>query len=125
MQHLSFQENEIMKIIWGAVGEQITTRDIEARLAAKDGKNRNISSLMTVIARLVDKGFIDPVKKYRQSTYFMALIQETEYMAYASKQFIDRMHGGNLSSFVSTLLEADQCTQQDIEDLRNILDRNR
>jgi len=125
MQQISPQETEIMKIIWDAADVRMTTRDIEAHLSAIDGKKRNISSLMTVIARLVDKGFLNPVKKYRQSTYFEALIQESEYKAYATKQFIDGVHNGKLSSFVSALFDCGQYTQQDIEELRSILNQSR
>ena len=125
MHQISPQEAEIMKIIWGAGDEKLTTRDIEAHLAAIDGKNRNISSLMTVLARLVDKGFLDPVKKFRQSIYYEAIVQEAEYKAYATKLFIDGIHSGKLSSFVSTLLDSGQYTQHDIDEMRNTLNQSR
>ena len=113
-----------MKIIWDAIDDKLTTRDIEARLAAIDGKRRNVSSLMTVIARLVDKGFLNPVKKFRESTYFEALIQETEYKLYATNLFISSIHCGKLSSLISTLLECDQFTELEIDELRKMLDQN-
>ena len=125
MHQISSQEQEIMKIIWGAGESRLTTRDIEARLASLDGKARNLSSLMSVIARLVDKGFLDPVKKFRQSTYFVAIIQESEYKSYVTAQFIDSVHLGRLSSFMSSLLDSRQYTQQDIDELRGILDEKK
>ena len=123
MQHISAQEQEIMKIIWDAGDGQMTTRDIEERLNALDGKKRNMSSLMTVIARLIDKGFLEPVKKYRQSTYFLPVVREQEYKLYATRQFMSGIHRGRLSSFVSALLESDQYTEQDIEELRSIIEK--
>ena len=122
MQQISAQEKEIMQIIWDTADSRLTARDIEARMAALDGKRRNLSSVMTVIARLVDKGFLEPVKKFRQSTYYVPLVQETEYKAHATKQFINAIHGGKLSGFVSMLLDSDQFTQQELEELRGMLD---
>jgi len=122
MQQISVQEKEIMQIIWDASDSRLTARDIEARMAALDGKRRNLSSVMTVIARLVDKGFLEPVKKFRQSTYYEALVREPEYKAYATKQFINTIHGGKLSGFVSMLLDSGQFTQQELEELRGMLD---
>ena len=123
MHQISAQEHEIMKIIWSAGSDHLTTRDIETRLFDIDGKKRNLSSLMTVIARLVDKNFLEPVKKYRKSTYFTALIEEREFKVYVTKQFIDGIHDGKLSGFVSALIDGGQYTQQDIEELRNMIDK--
>ena len=123
MQQVSAQEHEIMKIIWASGDNYLATRDIEAQLFALDGKKRNLSSVMTVIARLVDKGFLDPIKKFRQSTYFVPLVQEQEYKAYATKQFMNGIHGGKVSSFVSALVDDDRYTQRDLDELKAILDK--
>jgi len=121
MQHISAQELEIMEIIWSSSEDFLTARNIEERLYMIDNKRRNLSSLMTVIARLIDKGYLEPVKKFRQSTYFIALIQETEYKAYATKQFIDVIHNGKISSFVAAFLHSEEYTQRDIDELRDML----
>ena len=123
MQQISEQEQEIMRIIWEAGDSYMTARDIERRLFALDEKTRNLSSLMTVLARLVDKGFLKPEKKFRELTYFVPLVEEAEYKAYATRQFIRGIHKGRLTSFVSALLEGEQYTQQDIDELRNILEQ--
>ena len=125
MQQISPQEMEIMKIVWHAFDEKLTARDIEERLAAIDGKRRNLSSLMTVLARLIDKGFLDPIKKYRKSTYFEALVQENEYKAYATRQFMDIIHDGELTSFASAILSGSQYTQQSIDEMLDMIDKER
>ncbi|MCL2125946.1 MAG: BlaI/MecI/CopY family transcriptional regulator [Oscillospiraceae bacterium] len=123
MQQISAQEYQIMQAIWQS-GEdgRVTTRDIEARLREHDGKSRNMSSLMTVIARLVDKGYIQPVKEFRHSTYFLPLILEAEYKTYATTEFVNNIHNGILSNLFTTLIGSGKYTKKDIDTLKAALD---
>ena len=122
MQQISAQEFVIMEAIWDAGEGYLTTRDIESRLFDFDGKKRNLSSLMTVIARLVEKGYLEPVKKYRRSTYFVPLIQEREYKIFATLQFIDSIHNGKLSEFMAVILDSGRYSQQDFDELHGVID---
>lgn len=121
MQQISPQERAIMQVVWDAKEAYPTTRDIEAALRSIDGIERSPSSVLTVIARLVDKGFLNPVKIFRKSIYFEPLITEDEYKIYVTKQFIDGVHRGKFSSLVSSFLEGDDYKQNDINELRELL----
>ena len=44
----------IMQIVWEAGENYLTARDIKAEMLKQDGKERNISSLMSVLAKLAD-----------------------------------------------------------------------
>jgi len=124
MREISPQEKVIMHIVWDAGADYLTARDIEAAMLSLDGKERNLSSLMSVLAKLADKGFLDPVKTFRKSTVFIPLVSEAEYKAYSTKQFMDGVHSGEFASFVSALLNNDQYTEKDIEVLRGLLEKN-
>jgi len=123
MREISPQEKVIMQIIWNAGVDYLTARDIESALLAHDGKDRYISSLMTVLAKLADKGFLDPVKEFRKSTIFIPLISEAEYKVFTTKQFMDGIHNGDFASFVSALVGNEQYTEKDIDQLRRVLDQ--
>ena len=121
MKHISSLEKTIMQIIWDNGEKYPTLRDIGTSLTAIDGVERNISSVMTVISRLADKAFLNPVKKFRQPTYFEPLVSEIEYKAYMTEQFLEGIHKGDISSLVFSLLQNNRCTPEDIEKMRSLL----
>lgn len=121
MREISPQEKEIMQIVWNSGDDYLTAREIETALQAKDGKARNIASLMSVLAKLADKSFLDPVKKFRKSTIFVPLIGETEYKVFATKQFMDGTHGGEFASLASALVNNAEYSKKDIERLWRLL----
>ena len=121
MREISPQEKVIMQIVWDAGDAYLTAREIGSAMLAQDGKERKISSLMSVLAKLADKGFLNPVKTFRKSTLFIPLVSEPEYKAFSTKQFIDVVHSGELASFASALLNNEQYTEKDIEALRGFL----
>lgn len=123
MQDITPQEKVLMQIIWNAGEQYLTAREIDMALLSLDGKERNLSSLMTVLAKLADKGYLDPVKKFRKSTYYVPIITEMEFKSHITKQFIDGLHNGDFASLVSALVDNEYYTQNDIEQLKLILEQ--
>lgn len=123
MKHISALEKAVMQIIWDSGENYPTLRGVCTALTAIDGTERNISSVMTIISRLADKGYLNPVKKFRKPTYFEPLVSETEYKAYMTEEFIDGVHRGQISSFVLSLLQNDRYAPDDIAKMRSLLDK--
>jgi len=122
MREITPQENTIMQIIWNAGNDYLTAREIESAMLALDGRERNISSLMTVLAKLADKGYLNPVKKFRKSTVFIPLVNELDYKAFVTERFMNNVHNGEFYSFVSALARNDKYTKSDIQQLRRQLE---
>ena len=125
MREISPQEKTIMQIIWNAGDEYLTARDIESAMLVLDGKERNVASLMSILAKLADKGFLSPVKEFRKSTRYIPVINEAEYKAYVTRQFIEVIHGGEFASFVSALTDNGQYSAAEINQLRALLDTHK
>jgi len=121
MNEITAQEKTIMGIVWKSGDDFLTAREIEAQMLFFDGKSRNISSLMSVLARLADKGYLSPVKKFRESTVYIPQISEAEYKTHATRRFLQDVHGGQFSSFVSSLIGTEQYTENEMEQLRLFL----
>jgi len=122
MQEITPQERTIMQIIWSAEDRYLTAREIDAAMLAMDGKERFISSLMTVLAKLADKGYLDPVKKFRKSTVFIPLLSELDYKAFVTEGFMNSVHNGEFSSFLSALVRNEKYNESDMQQLRRQLE---
>ena len=77
-----------------------------------------MQTINTMLKRLSNKGAIrfDKVKTGKTYThYYTASISQDEYKQAQSKFFIENIHKGSLFSFVSSLVEQNAISSQDIE----------
>lgn len=119
MKRLGDAELEIMETIW-AEKEPVT-----AACILKNLKTRNtwaLSSLMTALARLTEKGFVCCDRKYRHNLY-TALIGEEDYKAYQGRTLLDRLYGSSVTKMVANLVRKEKLSREDVEILREYLDQ--
>lgn len=117
-KRLGDAELEIMQELWHA-DAAMTAREILEKLKAK--RNWQLSTLMTSLARLCDKGFVSCDRTYRQNLY-QPIIEEETYKASESKRFLQRMYGSSIQGMFTTLYQCDMLTESDIDKLRDLLD---
>ena len=79
------------------------------------------TTLLTLLTRLSDKGFIDIIKENRSSTY-IPLIKEEDYIKEQSKTFFHKLCKGNISVFANALC-SDVLSEEDINELKEWLER--
>ena len=112
-------ELEIMQVLWGNA-EPMTSSHILKQL---QGKRRwQLSTLMTVLSRLADKGFLTcdrtgPVNRY------LPIITENDYKAGASGSFLGRLYHNSVRSLVATLYDNEMISETEIRELREYLDQ--
>lgn len=111
-------EFEIMQIIW-AIDSPVSSTRIHAKLLER--RNWHLSTLITVLARLVKKGFLC-CDRSTGSNLYSALIQENDYKLDATKAFIDKMYGGSLKELILTLSTASQSKDNFLVDPKKLLD---
>lgn len=115
---ISEAEYQVMKIVWA--NSPISTNDVVERLEKQsDWKPKTIQ---TLLSRLVKKGALSYHKESRVFVY-TPLVREDEYLKYESETFLDRFYDGRLQSMVVNLLEQDKLTSDEIDQLRQILDK--
>jgi predicted transcriptional regulator len=123
LQQLSDAELEIMKIVWGNPDEVTMFPYIMDGLAAR-GKPCQKNTLIVLLSRLMNKGFLNAKKIGRRNEY-TTLISETEYQTAQTKSFLDKIYEGNIKGLVSNLISGDLLTDGEYAELKKILERGR
>ncbi len=111
-------ELEVMQAIWDA-GQPVTAGSILGRV--QETRTWGLSTLMTVLARLIEKGFLVCDKSTRNNIY-SPVISEDEYKVKESRSFFKKLHKNSLSSFVSCLYDGEKLSEDDIDELRRFID---
>ncbi len=109
-------ELEVMQTIW-SLTPPVTAAEVQQH-AESDWK---MTSVLTFLSRLCDKGFLSCEKEGRQNLY-TPLISETEYRQRESVGFVRRLCGGSVRDLVASLSDAGALTERDIDELRAFLD---
>lgn len=113
---ISDSEWEVMKIIWSK--EEATANEIIDNLKGKqEWKNTTIKSL---INRLLNKEAIG-FRKNGKEYFYYPLISEEECIKEESQSFLKKVFNGSLNEMVLNLVKSEKLTQEDINELRDIL----
>lgn len=118
IRKLPDSELEVMQVIWEhepPVARAEVERDITERRPMAQ------TTLLTLITRLTEKGFLKIEKNGRASAY-TPLIARSDYLAAQSRRFIDKLCGGSLSAFASALCGSG-LTREELDELRELLGR--
>lgn len=111
-------EIEIMQILWDAK-EPLTSKYIQEKL--KNSRDWKLSTVMSVLARLVEKQFVCCDRTTR-TNYYTACVTENEYKNFESKNILGRLFGNSVSRMVANLYAENDLTKEDISELRQMLD---
>ncbi|MBR5520863.1 MAG: BlaI/MecI/CopY family transcriptional regulator [Oscillospiraceae bacterium] len=109
-------ELEIMLCLWDA-GESVQRSYFNTKFADKGWSD---STILTMLSRLTEKGFITFTKNGNKNVYSPAISRE-EYMQVENASFLGRLHKGSIKHFVASLAEADSLSSDDIDELENLL----
>ena len=120
LPQISDAEFEVMNVVWKYA--PINTNDIVERLS-KD-KSWSPKKIQTMLFRLEKKGVVAHEKEGRVFVY-SPLIDKEVYLDAAGKTFVNRFFDGALNQMVVSLLNRNELTVEDINDLQAILDAKR
>ena len=118
IKHLPDAELEIMNALWDA-DAPLTAAELETALP---GPPRARTTLLTLLARLEEKGCVTREKQGRGYLYTAALTR-AEYLPAESRSVWGRLFGGNPRNFVAALAETDTLTDADIDELTKYLEK--
>lgn len=110
-------EFEIMRVIWDSTAP-ITTSLIMERLGKE--KEWKAQTIITLMSRLVDRGFLRTEKKSKERTYF-PLISKDDYLKLETGDFMDRFHSNSITSLVATLYNDNKLKEKDLDELEQWL----
>lgn len=119
LKKLGEAELEIMQVIWDSENP-VTSNYILKELQGR--RKWQLSTLMTSLKRLSDKGFVNCDRSTGNNLY-TPVISENEYKAGASRHFLKRLYNDSLQNMIATLYSDKAIKNSDIEELRNFLDK--
>lgn len=111
-------ELEIMQVIWDS-DSPVTSNYILKKLQGR--RKWQLSTLMTSLARLADKGFVS-CDRSTGSNLYASIISENEYKAGASRHFLEKLYNNSIQNMVATLYSNKAIKDSDVEELRRFLD---
>ena len=112
-------ELEIMQVIWdseNAVTSNYILKELQGR------RKWPLSTLMTSLARLADKGFVS-CDRSTGSNLYTSIISENEYKAGASKHFLEKLYNNSIQNMIATLYSNKAIEASDVKELRSFLDK--
>lgn len=112
-------ELEVMKIIWD-FQKPVSSTDIMAELQGK--KTWGVTTVLNLLSRLIERGFLVSERKGRFNWY-SPLVDEKAYLENESKSILEKLYGNSIKSFVASLYEGRSLTKDDLQDLRDFIDR--
>lgn len=116
IRRLPDTELEVMQALW-ASDTPVPRAQLEERLAQTHPMAT--TTLLTLLSRLSEKGFVRVDKEGRKSLY-APLITREDYLAAQSRSFIQKLCGGSLSTFASALCDSG-LSKEELEELRELL----
>lgn len=118
MKKLSEAEFEIMQVLWGHDAPMTSNQLLE-----KMGDNRNwkLASLMTVLARMAEKGAVYCDRSTR-TNYYSALVSEEDYKLTEGASFLEKLFHRSAKEFVAALYQGRRMSAKDIQELREYLE---
>ena len=118
IRRLPDAELEVMQAIW-ACTPPVARADIQELL--KDTHPMALTTLLTVLTRLSEKGFLR-IEKAGRSARYIPLISQHDYLAQQSNRFLHKLCGGTLSTFASALCDSG-LSKEEVAQLRDLLER--
>lgn len=118
LKHLPDSELEVMLAVWNH-GEKVHTGEIVERLKCNGWQTSTIQNLLS---RLCDKGFLS-CEKVGRLNYYTPLIAEEEYRSRETASFLKKLHRNSAASLMTTLVNSVDLTEEEIKELKSILDK--
>jgi predicted transcriptional regulator len=118
LKKLPDSQFEIMRIVWQNT-PPMSTNQIISCLGSE--KTWSPQTVLTLLVRLIEKGFLHSEKVGKERTY-SPLVTREDYLRTATRSFFDKLHGNSVLSLVNTLYDEKKLSDKEIADLRNWLE---
>ena len=114
--HIGDSELPIMRVLWEK--GPCTSPEIF------EGMDKNISTLKTLLKRLVDKGAVDAEEINSRNYRYSAKLTEEEYIRNARKSFLQTVFGGSREKLLLNFVKEEHVTREELERLMEKIDQD-
>lgn len=111
-------ETQIMRILWGLPNSQGYSAEI---MAAHAEPKPALTTLLTFLKILTDKGYVSATKKQGKPTLFKALVSQDDYAGRSIGAVVDAYFGGSFSSLVSFFAQHEDLSDEEIRELKDLV----
>lgn len=119
IRRLPDSELEVMQAIWSCEPPVARTEISEI---LKDSHPMALTTLLTLLTRLSEKGFVK-IQKEGRSARYIPLVEKKDYLAQQSRSFLQKVCGGSLPAFAAALCDSG-LTKEELSQLRELLERD-
>jgi len=118
LPQISEAEYEIMRVIWNKY--PINTNEITKTVLKSSNWNKR--TIHTLISRLDKKGVISH-KQIGKLYYYTPIVKKEDYIKAESKSFLKKFYDGTVKSMVMNLIDNDMITDDELNELRIMLNK--
>ncbi len=108
-----------MQAVWAA-GEPVNSGYIQAALKGRRGWA--LSTLLTALGRLCDKGFLS-CEKQGWANLYTPLIGEEAYRRSEGRTLLEKLYGNSVTGLVASLVDGKSVGEDALRQLRRMLDQ--
>ena len=125
IKKLPDSELEVMQALWLLADKNTAVPIPRALVEQKIREDSPLAqtTILTLLARLSDKGFVKAEKQGRGSVY-TPLVSREDYLASQSRRFFDKLCNGTVSTFASALSDSG-ISKEDLAELSRLLEEGR
>ena len=118
MVRLPDAEFEVMQALWSCGGVSVPTLVLSEKLT----KERKAQTILTLLARLENKGMISS-EKVGKERIWTAHITEDEYLSFEAKNIVEKMYHGSLHGLVNAFYDGKKLSEEDASALLAWIDQ--
>lgn len=115
IQQVSDSELELLKIIWANGGKALYAGIMEE--LANMGRTWKKNTVITLLSRLTEKGFVKANKIGRRNEY-EAIVSEEDYQAAQTQTLLNKFYEGSAKELVCMLIQRDMFSAGDFDELK-------
>ena len=112
---ISDSELELMKIVWSSGGSALYAQIMAA--LAEAGCTWQKNTVITLLSRLVEKGFLT-VRKLGRRNEYTAAVSEADYQAAQTQLLVNKLYAGSAKGLVAALIQRETISAADYEELK-------
>lgn len=114
---LSDAEWKIADCLWNK--GPMTLTELTKELGSSIGWNK--STIITLVKRMIEKGAVTYIQDGRAKRFCPA-ISRAEAEIEETNSFLKKVYQGNLGLMISNMISSDQLTQEQLEEIRRIIE---
>ena len=116
LQQISESELTLMQIIWQNEGHAFYSHIMEQLADQQNDWKKN--TVLTLLSRLVEKGYLRTSKIGRRNEY-AAMITQQEYQAAQTQSFVHKIYGGSAKNLICALLQQEALSAEELQEIES------